>query len=60
MKKIMFLLILACVWALGIYEGNCTVAVFLSLIPLCQLIEIACAIIKWQAHKRIKATNKGV
>ena len=60
MKKIVFLLFLICVWALGIYEGNCNAAVLLSLIPLCQLIEIACAIIKWQSHKRINATNKGV
>ena len=55
MKKIIFLLFLVAVWSLGIYEGDCTAAVFLSVIPLCQLIKTSCAIIK-----RINAVDKGV
>lgn len=52
MKKIMFLLFFIFVWALGIYEGDCTMAVFLTVIPLFQIIEVVCAIVKWQVHKR--------
>ena len=55
MKKFLFLVFLVAVWLLGICEGDCTAAVFLTVIPLCQFIKTACAIIK-----RTKAVDKGV
>ena len=51
----MVLLFLMVVWTIGIYEGDCTAAVFLTVIPLCELIKTACAFIK-----RITAVHKGV
>lgn len=55
MKKFLFLVFLVAVWSIGIYEGDCTAAVFLTVIPLCQFIKTACAIIK-----RTNAVDKGV
>lgn len=55
MKKFLFLVFLMVVWTIGIDEGNCTAAVSLTVIPLCELIKTACAIIK-----RTNAVDKGV
>lgn len=52
MKKLLYVIFLVAVWSLGIYEGDCTAAVFLSLLPLFQILEIAVATLKWQIHKR--------
>lgn len=52
MKKIVFAIFLIAVWALGIYEGNCSFAVGLSIIPICAGLEVAIASIVWQIHKR--------
>ena len=52
MKKLLFAIFLIGVWALGIYEGDCSAAVMVSIIPICAGIEIAIASIAWQIHKR--------
>ena len=57
MKKIILLLFLASVWALGIYEGDCTAAVMVSIIPILAGLEIVIAAITWQIHKRKGETN---
>ena len=55
MKNFLFLVFLVAVWTIGIDEGDCTAAVFLTVIPLCEFIKTACAIIK-----RITAVHKEV
>ena len=52
MKKLMTGVLLIFLWILGIYERDCTAAVMFSVIPVCYILEIGIAILKWQIYKR--------
>ena len=50
MKKIMVLLFLMVVWTIGIYEGDCTAAVFLTVITFLVFLYV-CNKEKLPSHK---------
>lgn len=50
--KILFAMLIIAAWAVGIYEGDCTVAAMLSAVLIYTGVEIVIAAITWQIHKR--------